>query len=496
MGIIKDVRSVTLPDGNLAWRDTRSILKTVQTGKFTRNCVLTGKSSPISEFPLYLRTPGVVSKIGYLSPEDFGYFEASEGYPQNAYPRHMALTYNTNYWNATQLGAWLAYHHVLRPTMIRGYRFVTENGYTPRVWRVEGSNDNVTWTTLHSVTVDWTWDAGKNVYEGTVPTENRDYFTHHRLIIDEFDADTVRIYELQFWDSACPSTADLYLDADAENPLQLDFMDGYNEDGTPKSIIKTLSSAANISLDSLFASISELPTTDTHTAILFAEYDTNNDTVVFTCEDYSNEVKPIPISDDITVLSKTSYFENPQNVFDDDPATYASVSWTSGVSGNAVYQPAYQFWTHRLFLKATVSSGYYIKIYISEDEGATFNLVLDARSSLVDAIVSLDRPYYVTRIKIEMNSMKSYRYTKLYYLRFDDPTKAHLRKVENGKFYEWNDLMQQWEQKHKIPMGYLTIHRNPDNTSWEVASFVPNHLPTFMIAPCYRKVSSYLAPEL
>ena len=75
---------------------------------------------------------------------------------------------------------------------------------------------------------------------------------------------------------------------------------------------------------------------------------------------------------------------------------------------------------------------------------------------------------------------------------FDDASAAHLRKIENGEVYEWKPVTETWEKVYKIPLGYLTIGRNPDNTGWEAFDFIPNHIPSMMAAPIFRKTSMYI----
>jgi len=491
MGLIKDVRSVTLPDGNLAWRDKQSQLKMIQTGKFTRNCVLTGKSSPINDYPLYIRTPGLITVPYSLSLDDLGYLEASEGTAENACPGHKDLTLDTTYWNGTQLGCWLAYHHITRPTMIRGYRFITENGYTPRVWRVEGSNDNITWTTLHAVTVDWTWGSGKQLVEYDIPTENRDYFTHHRLIIDEFDATSVRIYSLQFWDAACPSSADIYLDADAENPLQLAFADGYNPDGTPKDILKTIASPSIISADALYPSLAQLQLTNPYTGILFAKYDPQTDIVTFEVEDYSEEFKPLNLVGQMMRVATSGSVINPDAVFDGNTSTLFTSDDGSGVTaGSVTFQPPTPFYARRA--KIWYTCLYNVNIQISEDYGATWTTVFSHSSSFSSMraeIITFDRVYYVTQVKFYVSTYNGSR-RGFYECVFDDALQPHYRKMMDGKFYEYNDVTQEWVQEYKIPIGYVIFRRNPDDTAWEIAHFIPNWVPNMLSAPAFLKLSA------
>jgi hypothetical protein len=481
---IKDLRSVTLPDGNLARRDVQSQLISVPTGKFTRNCVLTGKADPDMTFPLYVRTPGLISTVSGISPEGFGYLDASEGTATNVFPKHRALAVDTDYWAASTLGCWVAYHHELRPTMIRGYKFITENEYTPRVWRVEGSNDNVTWTTLHTITVDWTWGTGKQVVEYEIPLENRDYFMHHRLIVDEFDATSIRIYYLQFWDGACPSAADLYLDADIENPLQLSFADGYNVDGSPKDILFTINIGTDIEVTSLLDSQDKLLENNMIPCVLFAKYDPNTSLVSFVAENQYFEdamIKPENMGIQTVSIKEDSSFPM-SRIFDGNTSTYAWFFYSQGYFWDFRISP--YITTATIYIK---NGDYNVKIKFSEDDGQTWASTVVPSS--FDGIWALDRVYNINRIYLT----NYVNYARIYELRFYEAGAIKKHKLTNGEIYEYDPVAAQWNKTYKLPIGYFSLWRNPEGTSWEVGPFIPTHIPQMAIAPFFRKTSGGLA---
>ncbi len=472
---IQDLRNVTPPDGRLAWRDVRSQLVSVPTGKFTRNCVLTGKSSPDMDFPLYIRTPGLISPLSGLSPEGFGYFDASEGTAVNVFPKHNAISADSDYWAASSLGCWIAYHHELRPTMLRGYRFITYNGYTPRIWRVEGSNDNATWTTLHSVTVDWTWGDGKQVVEQEIPLENRDYFMHHRLIVDEFDATSIRIYYLQFWDALCPSNVDFYLDADAENPCQLAFANGYNTDGSPKDILFTINTG--IPIDATAITEGEAPENTPMPCTLFAKYDSSTSSVSFLAEvQYAGNYID-PYARNIRVVSYSAP-ENPENILDGSSSTKLSLAL---VGGNAVFEFPDPVYISKYYINA--SGTFYFEI--SEDYGATWNTWTVSGTGYH----TLDRIYAMTRFRVRRISSNA----SVYYVKFYDASPITLHKMSNGEIYEYDPITEQWNKTYKLPLGYFSLWRNPEGTAFEIGPFTPTHIPQMAIAPWFRKTSGGLA---
>jgi len=476
---IKDLRSVTLPSGNLARRDVQSQLVSVPTGKFTRNCVLTGKSAPDMDYPIYLRAPGLVQPHSGISPEGLGYFDASEGTATNVFPTHNAIVLDSDYWAASSLGCWIAYHHELRPTMLRGYRFITYNGYTPRVWRVEGSNDNATWTTLHSVTVDWTWGDGKQVVEQEIPSANRDYFLHHRLIVDEFDASSIRIYYLQFWDAACSSAADFYLDVDAENPCQLAFADGYKSTGEPKDILFTINASTNIEILDFVTTPDVLLEDGPIACVLFAKYDSTESSVSFIGE---------PLLDNDTILSpeKHGYITSYPQLFDGDLNTYINSTNMNNIYGAEITNGAL---TSKIFVKIVSNTSNAENIVeISEDYGSTWIEAIKSPGSGYKTIYqNLDRVYDVTNIRVR------YVYGKIFELRMYDASRKTIHKMSEGKFYEYDAVEETWNQVYKLPLGYFSLWKNPDGSAWEIGPFTPTHIPQMGIAPWFRKTSGGVA---
>lgn len=470
---IQDLRNVTPPDGRLAWRDVRSQLVTVNTGKFARNCVLTGKSATEMDYPIYIREPGLISPAYDVYPDGLGYFDASEGTAANVKPMHHSNVYDSNYWEASTLGAWIAYHHELRPTMIRGYRFVTFNGYTPRIWRVEGSNDNATWTTLHSVTVDWTWGDGIQTVEQEIPLENRDYFTHHRLIVDEFDAAAIRIYYLQFWDSLCASPGEFYLDADAENPLQISFADGFNTDGTPKNIPVTINTGIQIDATQIMSDVELLMNDNPIPCALYAKYDPNTSTTSFLADVSDAETIRIePESMGMEVIATNLLSTEIAEIFDNSLSSGGYFNSSKYVRFSV--QPFYasMFWAN------LSSTGGLLKI--SEDYGNTWTSFTMPSGTNV---TSLGRTYHVTQFQFLYNGSSF----NLYEFRFckEPPVTDH--KMSNGRIYEYDPVAGQWNHVYKVPLGYFQLWKNPDGSSWEIASFVPTFVPSMTVAPSFRR---------
>ncbi len=282
MEMIRNLRPLEKPDVSLFFRrDVKSkISKNIQTGKFTRNCVLSGLSTPNTQYPLFVKTPGLINPISVTMDNEYGYLEASEGTANNVLSATDELSV-TNYWLCTTEEGYVTYCHPNIPTRIRAYRFITEKGYTPTVWRIEGSNDNVSWNVLHRVVASsWTWNDGKNVVQYDIPLENRGEYKYHRLVIEQLGGE-VRIYSLQFFDSLCPTSTSVTVYADNENPLQLAFANGYNADGTPNDVLVSLTQPQTVDILDLILP-GDLESSPLH-YILYAKYNSYTGGIDFTC---------------------------------------------------------------------------------------------------------------------------------------------------------------------------------------------------------------------
>lgn len=374
----------------------------------------------------------------------------------------------------------------MRPTTIRTYRFITENGYTPRIWKIQGSNDNVNWTTLHEVSVSWTWDDGKIKVQYDIPLENRAEYKYHRLQVDEFDSTSVRIYSLQFYDSLCETNSSFYLDASAENPLQLAFADGYNVDGTPKDIIKIITTSHFINLTEFSDNIEEaLAGTDVINIILYSVYDLYTDSISFEAKLPLYQT-PVNILKDYgcNILSHGA-------VLDLDLNSYFRIWWSGDTVSVNFTKP---ITTDRLWYVAQTYDGSkaHLDFKFSEDNGTTWSntvQLLPGYRDKMERVYQLDRIYNINYVKFYLyGGMDSYRYTYLYEFSFYDAKEITDFNILNGKLYQHDYVNDVWNQVYKIPLGYFSLIRNPENTNWEIANFIPNNIPQMFFAPYFRKI--------
>lgn len=456
-------------------------------GIWNRNCVLSGKYLDPYTQPAYVKVPVLLVPN---SPYEFyaGYLTASEGTANNALPVSNALDSDTSYWHAENIGCWLQYNHQYRPFKARKYKFITENGYTPQIWHLQGSNDGTNWTTLHENLVTYTWEDGKNIYEADIPTENQGVYTYHRILIDEFDATQVRIYSIQLWDADFTYDDSIMIDASAEWPLQLSFADGFNPDGTPIDIIKVLTTRQEIRIGDLaFTAPSLLDgNNDCANGILFAVYDSQTDTVSFQVDNVFNISSPLN-NDTVTFENGSTSWDNPQNLFDGNDGTYTGLH--DRYDRYAYIVPTTPFYSDSMFIKLYSNDTYYQEIAISEDYGSTFEQVLyDTTSGTQSFYVVFPKVYYVTKIRYKARNYTSY--SRIYTLALNDASRCKDRKYEDGKVWEYIPATETWEQVYKIPLGYVHIWKNLDGTAYVPYGFTPTFSPMSTIAPNFKKIAT------
>jgi len=459
-------------------------------GIWNRNCVLSGKYLDPYTQPAYVKVPVLLVPN---SPYEFyaGYLTASEGTANNALPVSNAFASDTSYWLAENIGCWLQYNHQYRPFKARKYKFITENGYTPQIWHLQGSNDGTNWTTLHENLVTYTWEDGKNIYEADIPTENQGVYTYHRILIDEFDATQVRIYSIQLWDADFTYDDSIMIDASAEWPLQLSFADGFNPDGTPIDIIKVLTTRQEIRIGNfVFAAPSLLDGNTSYVnGILFAVYNPQEDAISF---EVDNALCSTPMlnNDNVIFENGSCGWTNPQNIFDNNDSTYGGLNYSS--NKYAYITPTVPFYSSAMYIKIYhYSSSCYTDVYISEDYGTTYEQVFYKQGKGTFSLYTyFPRTYYVTKLKIKTYTSAVGGDNRIYTMNFDDATKASSRKYEDGKVWEYIPDSETWEQVYKIPLGYVHIWQNLDGTAYEPYGFTPTFSPMSTIAPNFKKIAT------
>lgn len=483
MAVIQTKRNVVLPNIRLLGSPQQSTMpKVAPTGLWNCNTVLSGKyQDSIYMAPDYIQLPSLIMPpvSGYTTS---GELTASEGSVGNVYPIPGSQLDSTTYWSASNLGCWVQYYSPHRSFKAKKYRFVSENGYTPRVWHFQGSNDGVNWTTLHENLVTLTWDTGKVLYEADIPVENQGYYTYHRLLIDEFDASSVRIYSLQVYSADVSSDSAIKVFASAEYPLQLSFLDGFNQDGTPNTIIKTLTTPVELPVEeSLFVDTTFLYalTPKVIGFILYAIYDSQSDTVHFRCDSFNDVYYTAPnLADIVTVETCTGNISTAYNPFDYNDSTYFDITKNNQYVIYDVATPFYMNYFRYRYYNAV--RDYPPRVYVSEDYGSTWVQIYDTPKVTGTYTVEEYTPavYFVTKIKISPVDSANNVYDLRLGLKY-----ANHSKIENGKIYEYDLVGDVWNQVYKIPIGYITYKLDNAETSYEPYSFAYAQRPSHILMP-------------
>jgi hypothetical protein len=169
-------------------------------------------------------------------------------------------------------------------------------------------------------------------------------------------------------------------------------------------------------------------------------------------------------------------------IFDGNTSTYAWFFYSQGYFWDFRISP--YITTATIYIK---NGDYNVKIKFSEDDGQTWASTVVPSS--FDGIWALDRVYNINRIYLT----NYVNYARIYELRFYEAGAIKKHKLTNGEIYEYDPVAAQWNKTYKLPIGYFSLWRNPEGTSWEVGPFIPTHIPQMAIAPFFRKTSGGLA---
>lgn len=153
-------------------------------GLFNRNMVISGRATLDPLTPAYQEAPGAIN-LGEISayPETFGeLLDQADASALVVAPTGNDLASKTTYLTLSTAGDYILYSHPHLPRTIRAYSFITENGYTPATWKLEGSNNGTDWTVLHSGTAP-EWGAGKVQVDEDIDSGNIAPYLYHKLVV-------------------------------------------------------------------------------------------------------------------------------------------------------------------------------------------------------------------------------------------------------------------------------------------------------------------------
>jgi hypothetical protein len=386
---------------------------------------------------------------------------------------------NGTYWSTTTVNDYLQHTSSFISKTIKSYAFITENGYTPNSWKVQGSSDGISWIDLHSVSVSWTWDTGKNKVEYNIPLENRRSFKYHRVLFDSFSVSEVRIYMLQFYNVELENKNQVRILASPEDPIILSFADGFEEDGiTPIDHEVTINT--NNIIDIIPTKIEHSPQygANKYRLLVYAEYDPISGEVIFDAEhmnvdDYINIAyiwRDLRDHFRWTVVSDYSDFYKFL-----DEAYSSSAIWFDSNYLNMICSHGTSFYCSYIYFRyqnyTSDYSDYDPKIYTTQNYGETWDLIFTHHVN--------DRVTREFNISVEEN-ITGLRLKDGYYIYNFYPYCYGIyengfggRKFSNGKVLYYDTPTDQWIQKYRIFLGTIEVIKSADGNNWEVSEFLP-----------------------
>ena len=222
-------------------------------GKYTRNCLLDAKIENADQnVPSYLVTADAIHPLCGMTNEQ-GITESRYGALLDSTNSAATITqikavikpYNTTVkWTPGGQGinSWLAVK-LTSPTLVQKYIVATQSNECPLSWKLQASNDGTNWVTIDTITNTNVWTLLKREEKTfEIPAENRGIYHWYRIYIISTNATTLALSTFRLLrDETTCARGQLKLDADAQNPLIVTFMDGYGTDGTtPIDHIETI----------------------------------------------------------------------------------------------------------------------------------------------------------------------------------------------------------------------------------------------------------------
>lgn len=237
-------------------------LSKVIAGRFVRNSVLSGMCYGDNDLvPSFLKTRDVIHPLVGTQNID-GETQSCYGAlldSANTSTTKAAIRAVVQPWNTTTLWApggqglnsWLAVK-LPEATLVEKYLVASTSSTCPLSWKLQASNDGTNWTDLDVITNTEMWTLNsREEKEFEIPAETKGAYLWYRLLVTATNATTMSISSFRLFrpETAC-AKGQLLLDASAENPLVMSFMDGFATDGvTPVDIQASICKQAIITIN-------------------------------------------------------------------------------------------------------------------------------------------------------------------------------------------------------------------------------------------------------
>jgi len=467
---------------------------------FDANMLLDCRATLDPVTPAYQECPGIINRGELSYPETFGeLYDQDDDDALVVAPSGDDLASKTDYWTADAEDDYIVYASVNIARTIRAYSFITENGYTPATWKVEGSNDGTNWTTLHSGTAP-TWDAGKNQVDETIVEGNRAAYTYHRLVVDGFDSGVtaVRIYALQFWNDGITTQLGLRAFASASDPLKFAFGGGVDE-GSDVVHEVSLTSPLSLTIDPTETAAHMPPSgASKYPLLVYAEHNPDTEATVLGAE-------PVNVDDYV--------------MLDDIQSQLIALGWSVGAIGNWTEAIANGFdnvWTTTLYGKPTdndaayqflAPAGVFFQLYgckLCYRNWSTASCTnIEYTVNGVDWVVAkshtgvtgirtdetiFEEPITVNGVRLAFNASPGPNIYELELYAFDIPGIGTAgRKFANNKVWLYDSVEEEWVGKVRVYLGQAGMGKGLDG-EWAVTSFVPYQMPRQLITPFPKSV--------
>lgn len=282
---LQNLRMFNNPTNALFRRDVKTqVVKRASTGRFARNMVLDGYfQENYVPIPMYLQTADFVdSRMLSCSTTLYGEVVASTNTSGARVALNPRFNSSSGYWSAsTPADSYIGFKSNSQQ-IVDKVSIISYLGYTPNTIRIEGSNDDSTWTPLLETIIDTSWDTAYTPKVFDIPSETQNLYSYYRLYIITGNDATVRIYNIRFFIRDIEPT-ELDIVCSEQHPLICTFANGYDEENMPVDYVATVSTPQTITISDLQAQwpLLDLNRIRSQPWALYAEYNPSDGTVSF-----------------------------------------------------------------------------------------------------------------------------------------------------------------------------------------------------------------------